>query len=182
MPRPRLPKEGCTPGPDWCCSAMPGEGSRIEEDLDARARRAGIAEFFTDIWGNNHAVPRETKEALIAALGEPPPPDAPPLLLVRAERGTVIEIAGATSARLFREDGGSGELTVEAGRIALPPLPIGYHRLAIRLAERRIEPPLLSAPERCYLPPAMRGDGRVWGLAVQLYALRSPHNWGIGDF
>jgi len=161
---------------------MPDEASRIEEDVDARARRAGIAELFTDIWGNQHAVPRETKEALIAALGEPPSSDAPPLLLVRAERGTALEIAGAASARLFREDGGSGELTVEDGRIALPPLPMGYHRLAVRLADRRIEMPLLAAPERCYLPPALRGDGRVWGLAVQLYALRSPHNWGIGDF
>jgi (1->4)-alpha-D-glucan 1-alpha-D-glucosylmutase len=160
---------------------MPDEGSRLSDDLEARARRAGIAEFFTDIWGNRHAVPSETKEALIAALGEPPP-GPPSLLLVRAERGTTIDIEGIASARLLREDGGSGELPVENGRIALPPLPMGYHRLALRLADHRIEAVLLAAPERCYLPPAMRGDGRVWGLAVQLYALRSPHNWGIGDF
>ena len=36
-------------------------------------------------------------------------------------------------------------------------------------------------PPHAYLPPAL-GDGRAWGFAVNLYALRSKRNWGIGDF
>ncbi|WP_088347173.1 MULTISPECIES: 4-alpha-glucanotransferase [Rhodomicrobium] len=38
----------------------------------------------------------------------------------------------------------------------------------------------LEAP-RCYIPPFLE-DGRAWGITCQLYALRSPRNWGIGDF
>jgi len=36
-------------------------------------------------------------------------------------------------------------------------------------------------PQRAYLPSALE-RGRAWGFAVNLYALRSKRNWGIGDF
>ncbi len=40
--------------------------------------------------------------------------------------------------------------------------------------------PVLEAPEGavCHVP----GDGRFWGIALQLYQVRSGRNWGIGDF
>src|SRR3546814_13076436 len=41
---------------------------------------------------------------------------------------------------------------------------------------------LIVAPVRCHLPDALRDDGRVWGVAVQLYGLRSERNGGVGDF
>lgn len=59
-------------------------------------------------------------------------------------------------------------------------LPMGYHRLRIEGLEG--ETLIVSAPERCWRPAALRDGGRVWGPALQLYALRSRRNWGIGDF
>ena len=77
-----------------------------------------------------------------------------------------------------------------ARRLTLPVvLPAGYHSLELRRdaggfgdgsgAARTL---LIAAPRTCYRPPALQGDGRVWGPALQLYALRSERNWGIGDF
>jgi (1->4)-alpha-D-glucan 1-alpha-D-glucosylmutase len=64
-------------------------------------------------------------------------------------------------------------------RLALA-LPAGYHRFSIDgWASHTL---LVAAPARCYRPPALQDEGRVWGPAVQLYALRSERNWGIGDF
>jgi (1->4)-alpha-D-glucan 1-alpha-D-glucosylmutase len=63
-------------------------------------------------------------------------------------------------------------------------LPLGYHRFAVHPpgAQTGATTSLIVAPDRCYLPPALEGEGRVWGPALQLYALRSGRNWGIGDF
>ncbi len=62
-------------------------------------------------------------------------------------------------------------------------LPLGYHRLRIAEADRELSHCLLIvAPGTCYVPLALEGDGRLWGASVQLYAVRSERNWGIGDF
>ena len=59
----------------------------------------------------------------------------------------------------------------------------GYHRLAI-LRDGAVlgEAMFVVVPDRCYRPPAVENDARIWGAAVQLYAVRSERNWGIGDF
>ncbi|MEO8310084.1 MAG: malto-oligosyltrehalose synthase [Caldimonas sp.] len=59
-------------------------------------------------------------------------------------------------------------------------LPAGYHRLRVDgVAGATL---LVAAPARCWRPPALERKRRVFGPAVQLYALRSDDNWGIGDF
>ena len=60
-------------------------------------------------------------------------------------------------------------------------LPCGYHTA---YAEARPEDAvrLIVAPRRCWLPPELDAGGRTWGISAQLYSLRRPGNWGIGDF
>jgi len=58
----------------------------------------------------------------------------------------------------------------------------GYHRLLLmRGGQTLAETLLIVAPDACYLPEAVQGDRRIWGPALQLYAVRSERNWGIGD-
>jgi 4-alpha-glucanotransferase len=81
-------------------------------------------------------------------------------------------------------------------RLELPiDLPIGYHELEARTAagaaagaaaggatgaaDRCL---LIISPPQCYEPAPIAAGGRLWGIAVQLYTLRSRDNWGIGDF
>lgn len=41
---------------------------------------------------------------------------------------------------------------------------------------------LIVAPEQCYLPEALAGGARQWGISTHLYSLRRDEDWGIGDF
>jgi 4-alpha-glucanotransferase len=59
----------------------------------------------------------------------------------------------------------------------------GYHRLEIELEGAGNEScALIVAPDKCHEPADIAKGARLWGVAVQLYALRSENNWGIGDF
>ncbi len=108
---------------------------------------------------------------------------APARLWIRLEDGTVR--AGLRQLDNFTPpyelDGRFvGEATFE-----LPAdLPLGYHRLHLdspgspagddRGAALIVTPAALTVPERL-------GPRRTWGLAVQLYSVRSKLSWGIGD-
>jgi 4-alpha-glucanotransferase len=79
----------------------------------------------------------------------------------------------------------SGGNVLRERRAVVVPLapPPGYHRLELRDAyglDARVE--LIVVPERCYEPATLGDRERRWGIAAQLYALRSARDWGIGDF
>jgi 4-alpha-glucanotransferase len=62
-------------------------------------------------------------------------------------------------------------------------LPPGYHEFEARIAGGAADRCLfVVAPPQSFEPAAILAGGRLWGIAVQLYTLRSRSNWGIGDF
>jgi len=68
-------------------------------------------------------------------------------------------------------------------RLELPlDLPPGYHELEVKLGGSTTRCSLIISPPQCYEPAAIVRGLRLWGIAVQLYTVRSRVNWGIGDF
>jgi 4-alpha-glucanotransferase len=115
------------------------------------------------------------------------------------DRGIVLswDVRDETGAVRLREQAGPGLLPAETrvvdgfrhARFELPlpaGLPIGYYDVAVKaLSEsRQVEGALrlIVAPPACHMPPSLERGHRLWGLTVQLYALRSARNWGAGDF
>jgi len=176
----------------------------VDERLARLAARCGILHGYHDIWGKWHPLGEDTARALLQAMGVSPEdpascPATTPLLapatVVRADSHPLRIALGALPPdcpprldwTLATEDGAefTGALaTHEARELVLEtPPPYGYHDLTITgdgraLARTR----LIVAPLRCYRPPALEGERRVWGTTVQLYALRSARNFGMGDF
>ncbi len=68
-----------------------------------------------------------------------------------------------------------GEATFE-----IPRLPTGYHRVHAHSAGEQRDTLLIVTPAWLGLP-ARLGDRKVWGLATQLYSVRSRASWGVGD-
>lgn len=65
-------------------------------------------------------------------------------------------------------------------RVVIPTaLPLGYHRLRLRIANLHLESRIFSAPPRAYAPAV---ETKRWGIFCPLYALRSQRSWGAGDF
>ncbi|GIG53416.1 4-alpha-glucanotransferase [Demequina activiva] len=60
-------------------------------------------------------------------------------------------------------------------------LPLGWHRLEAATSGRRGRGWVVVTPARIDVPEHVRRE-RPWGLAAQLYSVRSERSWGIGDF
>ena len=131
----------------------------------------GVEPGYTDVQGNWHDTPDETRRALRVAMGgladvDDPPPHSRPVWIVRMGSGPPIERA----ALLALEDGSE----VQVAEAVPPDLPLGYHDL--HPSDGGPVTRLIVVPDRCASPP-----DRAFGLAVQLYATRSSNSWGMGD-
>jgi (1->4)-alpha-D-glucan 1-alpha-D-glucosylmutase len=143
--------------------------------IDELLAFAGIDERYADAFGTPALVSRETKIAMLHALGYEvnSDEDAASVLAARralAEHERFADSYVVTRATLYRIPG--------ALREQLPKeLDFGYYQC--EGDGRSITVAL--APERAFVPKSL--DARPqWGLAAHVYSLTSQRNAGIGDF
>ena len=107
------------------------------------------------------------------------PHGAPADVSIRLEdgsvRGGVRQVDNFTPP--FDLDGqriGEATFVIPAG------LPLGYHQVHLSSGDHEATAPLIITPSWLGMPSRL-GARRLWGLAVQLYSVRSENSWGAGD-
>ena len=103
----------------------------------------------------------------------------PAQVWIRLEDGTVR--TGMRQADNFTPPFDLDGRQVGEATFVLPAdLPLGYHRVHLRSGDEEFDTPLIVTPAWLGLPARM-GERRGWGLATQLYSVRSKGSWGFGD-
>jgi 4-alpha-glucanotransferase len=173
-----------------------------DELLAKLATRAGISIFWRDQAGAEREVSPDTLRAILYSLGFPARDDsevgdalaaleggAPPLaarsrfVTTRVGQPVTLPVAAPSpisveatlqngTVRVIRAlESRDGDLTLPA--FTTP----GYHR--VHLAGGDIT--VATAPARCLSFPDLNQGKPGWGLAAQVYSLRSENDCGIGD-
>jgi 4-alpha-glucanotransferase len=103
---------------------------------------------------------------------------------VHLENGTHQSgtLSSADCAEIWRGEVQGSWITRRRFEVPLE-FPPGYHDLELKIGGGQVERCLLiCSPLQCFEPSCIGAGRRLWGVAVQLYTLRSEQNWGIGDF
>ncbi|MDF2153026.1 4-alpha-glucanotransferase [Vibrio sp. CAU 1672] len=98
---------------------------------------------------------------------------------LETEQGEVLE--GYLQSQIVRDERAEGGPLV----FALPKnLAWGYHKLIVSRKRRKTpyEMSLIITPKACFKQDDLNQHKKLWGPSIQLYTLRTQHNWGIGDF
>ena len=166
--------------------------------VEELARRAGIAVDWRDYANKQHHVSADSLRRILAALqlpcdtvadladsrGQLEVPPLPPLITATAGHPFDAPVAAGNvpdRVQLTYEDGTVAELPVRRAPrgMRLPGIETpGYH--VVEFGAERIA--LAIAPPRCCtIADIAPYPHRLWGLAVQIYGLRTAGDCGIGD-
>ena len=146
---------------------------------DPAARRDALEQRRTDRWR------RTVPPYVVATQGVPRTVD------VHVEHGSSAGVRleledGTAHSQLPQVDNWEPPRDIDGRQVgeasfAIPTdLPPGYHRLIVEADGAEHTATLIVAPSWLGLPERL-GNRPIWGLAAQLYSVRSHQSWGIGD-
>lgn len=172
-----------------------------DQALRDLARRAGVAPDWIDQTGARREVSPESLRAVLAAIGLPADSEAAirdssrrvgPGNAAAASRFIVAQVGQPVEWPRAERAPARIEATLErGGRLVLSPLESGggatmlpafeepgYH--TIHMSDGDVT--VAVAPARCVTFADLSGGAAGWGLAAQIYSLRSELDGGIGNF
>ena len=158
-------------------------------EIHDEAQSLGIGTHYSDAFGRQVEVPEETLRLLVGKLKLPSVHCSlvDPCIILNEGDELHVELANDLGVFwvLAQENGQeiSGEVAPGQTAIHFPTHPaLGYHHLTVKQGEGGCESRIIVTPPRAYTPWTYDKPLRFWGVAAQLYSLRSGTNWGIGDF
>lgn len=188
-----LAPEGATPG-----EMIPERQSRAFfrawgiDGADEKSTEAVVADLHRDHW--QRLIPpvlviEETTCPIVVPIHLPRERFALPLRWAFiAEDGVVREGTVSLGEKDILEEAQVDGVPYVSLQFALRDLKpaAGYHRFQIESGGDgqdvvQGQCTMISAPARCYLPPGLARDARIWGVSCHLETVRSRRNWGMGD-
>ena len=188
--------------------------------LNQVAAQAGIADSYTNAWGEQEKAQETIVTRVLQGLGYQTTTDEElkasaaevhsckgliePVIFAKENHPIHVDLYIGRSIRpadfnweIISESGQTirGEIkqhVISDQRDADGPLTVslpytmemGYHRFFLHRKRKKVpyQADLIVTPKSCYKQPAMLAGHKSWGTSVQLYCLKSHHNWGVGDF
>jgi len=159
-----------------------------------------IARVLTAL-GVDVSTPEAAELALVRKDDAPWTRMLPPALVIRSGWAPTVDVhvrdgahldvwieleGGGYRSNLHQEENWTparrlGDRLIGEATFRVPPdLPLGYHRLNAWSEGQEASCALIVTPEWVGLPDRL-GGRRSWGIATQLYSVRSAGSWGVGD-
>ncbi len=113
-------------------------------------------------------------------------------LSIEDEQGKREDLQFAGSSLQKTEERRIDNVRIVRMLLPLPQKEMGYYRVQLACSHRSPvfeggrsslegSSRFIIAPDACFMPEQLQ-TGKTWGIGVNLYALRSMRNWGVGDF
>jgi 4-alpha-glucanotransferase len=169
-----------------------------DDHLRQLAEKAGVSPYWRDQSGGDRAVSIDSLREILAALGLPAGNDADisqslaaldaggpkkcPLVTARVGEAVRLSCANPGAKIAVTTEGGAQKdlapLEILSGAVLLPGFDTpGYH--VAHLPDGDVT--IAIAPKRCVTFADLKG-GAGFGMAAQIYSLRTPDDGGIGNF